>query len=210
MEYRENGVLSRTVCEHSNAMAILTGCLFKDQQERVIERVFGRGMELDDNKSVIKVSPTFQYYAMKALAEAGREDLLMEFFEKRSGIFVNTLGLDTIPEVWDIDVRTHDSFAQATPPESNMILSEIVGLKPYEAGFADFIFEPRFDLIGRVEATMPTNVGEISVTWSCAEETCIVVLEKPDNTVSRFGAPAGWRLVETKEEGTVVTYTLKQ
>lgn len=210
MEYRENGVLSATICEHSNAMAILTDCLTAAQQDRMIERVFGRGMALDDNLSVIKVSPTFQYYAMSALAKAGREDLLLEFFEKRSGLFVNTLGLDTIPEVWDIDVRTHDSFAQATPPESNMILSEIVGLKPLDAGFADFIFEPRFDLIPQVDAAMPTNVGEIAASWSCADGVCTISLTKPETAVYHFAAPAGWQLIAAEEEGSVVTLTLRK
>lgn len=195
-EYRENGVLSRTICEHSNALAISTGVLTGDKLSRMIERVFGQGMELNDNMSVIKVSPTFQYYAMKGLADAGREDLMLAFLEKRSGIFINKLGLDTIPEVWDIDVRTHDSFAQATPPESNMILSEIAGIKPGDCGFASFVLEPRFDLVKTVSAMVPTNVGEICVAWRRdSEECCKVTLKKPQNAVCVFRAPKGWKTV---------------
>lgn len=202
MEYRESTGLSSTICEHSNALAVLTGCLDKTKQDRMIERVFGRGLALNDNMSVIKVSPTFQYYAMKALAMAGREDLLMEFFEKRSGIFVNTLGLDTIPEVWDIDVRTHDSFAQATPPESNMILSEIVGLKPLDAGFDQFILEPRFDLVGQIEAQMPTNAGEIGISWKQGSDgSCTVCLTKPEAAGCVVRVPEGWSVKEIQLDG---------
>lgn len=194
-EYRENGILSKSICEHSNALAISTGVLTGEKQKRMIERVFGRGMALNDNMSVIKVSPTFQYYAMKGLADAGREDLMLEFLEKRSGIFINTLGLDTIPEVWDIDVRTHDSFAQATPPESNMILSEIAGIKPGDCGFASFVLEPRFDLVKTVNATVPTNVGDISVSWSReADDRCLLILKKSDEAVCTFYAPKGWQI----------------
>ncbi len=201
-EYRENGVLSSTICEHANAMAILTGCLDAEKQARMVERVFGRGLALNDNMSVIKVSPTFQYYAMKALATAGREDLLLEFLEKRNGIFVNTLGLDTIPEVWDIDVRTHDSFAQATPPESNMILSEIAGLKPYGAGFGRFILEPRFDLVESLDAKMPTNVGEIGVSWKReTEDECTVSLVKPEAACCIFCPPEGWKIESVRQNG---------
>ena len=192
-EYRENGVLSKSICEHSNALAISTGVLTGQKQKRMVERVFGRGMALNDNMSVIKVSPTFQYYAMKGLADAGREDLMLEFLEKRSGIFINTLRLDTIPEVWDIDVRTHDSFAQATPPESNMILSEIAGIKPGDCGFASFILEPRFDLVKQVNASVPTNVGEIRVSWNQEQEgKCTIILEKPQSAACFFKAPDGW------------------
>ena len=206
-EYRENGVLSKSICEHSNALAISTGVLTGEKQKRMVERVFGRGMALNDNRSVIKVSPTFQYYAMKGLADAGREDLMLEFLEKRSGIFVNTLGLDTIPEVWDIDVRTHDSFAQATPPESNMILSEIAGVKPDDCGFASFVLEPRFDLVKKVEALVPVNVGEIRVSWNCEKEgTCTITLEKPQSAVCTFKAPDGW-MTESgcDNKGTVIS-----
>ncbi len=192
-EYCENGVLSKSICEHSNALAISTGVLTGEKQKRMIERVFGRGMELNDNMSVIKVSPTFQYYAMKGLADAGREDLMLAFLEKRNGIFINTLGLDTIPEVWDIDVRTHDSFAQATPPESNMILSEIVGIKPGDCGFASFVLEPRFDLVKEVKASVPTNMGDIAVSWKVLlDGKCAINLEKPQDAVCIFKAPAGW------------------
>lgn len=192
-EYRENGVFSKSICEHSNALAVSTGVLTKEKQSRMIERVFGRGMALNDNMSVIKVSPTFQYYAMKGLADAGREDLMLEFLEKRSGIFINTLGLDTIPEVWDIDVRTHDSFAQATPPESNMILSEIAGIKPKDCGFERFVLEPRFDLVKKVNATVPTNVGDINVSWNTGQDgKCMITLTKPLSAVCTFKAPCGW------------------
>ncbi len=200
-EYCENGVLSESICEHANAMAVLTECCDEQMRDRLIERVFGRGLALNENMSVIKVSPTFQYYAMSALAKAGREDLLLEFLEKRSGIFVNLLGLDTIPEVWDIDARTHDSFAQATPPESNMILSEIVGLKPYQAGFDTFVLEPRFDLVKTVEAEMLTNSGKIGVSWKRQSETeCMISLSKPEKTVCFFGAPTGWQIEKGEKE----------
>ncbi len=208
-EYYENGVLSKSICEHSNALAISTGVLTGYKRDRMIERVFGRGLALNDNMSVIKVSPTFQYYALKALADADREDLMLEFLEKRNGIFVNMLGLDTIPEVWDIDVRTHDSFAQATPPESNMILSEIAGIKPGNCGFRSFVLEPRFDLVKIVDATVPTDVGEIGVSWSREEdERCTVSLTKPEETTCTFRAPAGWTVVEgTDSKGMVLTGT---
>ena len=201
-EYRENGVLSSTICEHANALAISTGCFDSEKQDRMIERVFGRGLALNDNMSVIKVSPTFQYYAMKALAAAGREDLLLEFLEKRNGIFVNVLGLDTIPEVWDIDARTHDSFAQATPPESNMILSEIAGMKPYDAGFYKFILEPRFDLVKILDAKMPTNAGEIGVSWKRENESeCSVLLTKPQKSECVFYPPKGWEIKKISLNG---------
>ncbi len=201
-EYNENGILSKTICEHSNALAVSTRVLTGEKLDRMIERVFGRGLALNDNMSVIKVSPTFQYYAMKGLADAGREDLMLEFLEKRSGIFINELGLDTIPEVWDIDVRTHDSFAQATPPESNMILSEIAGIKPGECGFASFVLEPRFDLVKNVDASVPVNNGTIQVSWNKeSDDICVILLQKPQGSECIFKAPNGW----LAEEGTDVT-----
>lgn len=201
-EYRENGVFSKTICEHANAMAILTDAVSGERLDRMVERVFGRGMALNDNMSVIKVSPTFQYYAMSALAKADRVDLVLEFFQKRSGLFVETLGLDTIPEVWDIDVRTHDSFAQATAPESNIILSTVAGLKPYDAGYQKFIFAPRFDLVERVSASMPTNVGEIAVEWNREKaDSCTVVLYKPNAATCVFVPPEGWKVNAVTVDG---------
>lgn len=205
IEYVENGKQSSTICEHANAMAILTGCCQNGRMERVIARVFERGMALDANRSVIKVAPIFQYYAMKALAEAGREDLLLEFFKKRSGLFV-ARGLDTIPEVWDIDARTHDSFAQATPPESTMILSELAGLKPADAGFRHFIAEPRFDLIPTLDAEIPTNVGTIGIRWERTEDDrCEVYISKPETAACTFCAPEDWTVKTVAADGTVIT-----
>lgn len=206
-EYRENGILSKSICEHSNALSVSTGVLTGEKQKRMTERVFGRGLALNDNMSVIKVSPTFQYYAMKGLADAGREDLMLEFLEKRSGVFINTLGLDTIPEVWDIDVRTHDSFAQATPPESNMILSEIAGIKPGDCGFASFVLEPRFDLVKEVTASMPVNTGTIDVSWNReTEEKCVITVHEPEESEGIFKAPAGWMAESgTDDNGRIVS-----
>lgn len=214
VEYVEDGKQSRSICEHANAVAILTGCCEDGRMERVIERVFSHGMELDRNLDIIKVAPIFQYYAMKALAAAGREDLLLEFFEKRSGLFVKR-GLDTIPEVWDVDARTHDSFAQATPPESNMILSEIAGLKPYDAGFKEFIAEPRFDLVKVLNASMPSNAGQIGISWDYdGGEQCDVAVTVPTGAKCHFVAPKGWQVMDACSadvpDGEKIVYSVKK
>lgn len=204
IEYVENGIQSGTICEHANAMAVLTGCCGAGRLERVMERVFGRGLGLNENREVIKVAPIFQYYAMKAFTEADREDLLLEFFEKRSGLFI-ARGLTTIPEVWDVDARTHDSFAQATPPEANMILSELAGLKPEDAGFGRFIAEPRFDLVCSLKARMPSNAGVLGISWEALDdEKAVVTVTKPEDAACRFVPPEGWRVESVTADGKTV------
>ena len=91
---------------------------------------------------------------------------------------------------------------EATPPESNMILSEIVGLKPLDAGFDQFILEPRFDLVGQIEAQMPTNAGEIGISWKQGSDgSCTVCLTKPEAAGCVVRVPEGWSVKEIQLDG---------
>ena len=79
-----------------------------------------------------------------------------------------------------------------------------------DAGFAEFIFEPRFDLISRVDAAMPTNVGEIAVSWVCEAETCTLTLTRPAGAEPYFAAPAGWQIIDRRDDGSTLTLSLKK
>ena len=83
-----------------------------------------------------------------------------------------------------------------------MILSEIAGLKPYGAGFGRFILEPRFDLVESLDAKMPTNVGEIGVSWKReTEDECTVSLVKPEAACCIFCPPEGWKIESVRQNG---------
>ena len=77
-----------------------------------------------------------------------------------------------------------------------MILAEIAGIKPYEVGFEHFVVTPRFDLVESVSAKMPTNSGEIGVSWKSDSkgETLLTIETEAENTCDLI-LPNGYQLI---------------
>ena len=87
-----------------------------------------------------------------------------------------------------------------------MILSELAGLKPADAGFRHFIAEPRFDLIPTLDAEIPTNVGTIGIRRERTEDDrCEVYISKPETAACTFCAPEDWTVKTVAADGTVIT-----
>ena len=80
----DDGQPSDTTCEHVNALALYCGVGSEERRARLVESIFGKGMELADNRHVAKSAPEFEVHVLQGLCAAGRQDLVMEFFDKRN------------------------------------------------------------------------------------------------------------------------------
>ena len=161
---RVNGVLSDSVSEPVNALAVLHLHRSEDERARAIFRnVFAKDAPIRATRG----SPYFMLTIGRALIKLGRAERALELIRERYGAFLDA-GSHTTWERWTLFHKQRDgrvrfssaSHAWGAGPIA-FVFEGIFGLRPLEAGFRRFSLDPDPCGLEDIGASLPVAAGEV-------------------------------------------------
>jgi len=157
VDCRVGDVLSKTISQHANSLAVLYDIAEVDKQDRIYSYIFARG------KGVVRVgTPYFMFYVLQALFHSGRYQKAVEIIRERWGEMLKK-GATTFWEVfgdWSLS-RCH---GWSSGP-AMLLSAEILGVQPIAPGFKVFQIQPHPVDLTWAKGVVPTPLGDISVAW---------------------------------------------
>ncbi|HQP98315.1 MAG TPA: family 78 glycoside hydrolase catalytic domain [bacterium] len=149
----QDGALSESVSQQTNALAILFGLAPKKVDDPVLAYLSN-----PENKA-IEATPYFSFYWLNALCKANRQGDVLTVMGQRWGKMLDS-GSASLWETWD--GRLSHCYGASSAPTC-IIPAQIVGLRPLSPGWKTAILEPNLGGLNDVSATVPTPKGDISV-----------------------------------------------
>jgi alpha-L-rhamnosidase len=121
-------------------------------QARGIQRI-----DWDAREEVVRAEPFFSYVVHDAIAQAGRQELLLTVMRSWTQFLHD--GYDTFGECWGWGTPVHGW--SATPTRD--LIQYIIGITPATPGFHAARIAPRLGSLNRAKAVVPTPAGPITV-----------------------------------------------
>ena len=161
VDCRVGDVLSETISQHANSLAVLYDIAEVDRQDRIYSYIFAKG------KGVVRVgTPYFMFYVLQALFHSGRYQKAVEIIRGRWGEMLKK-GATTF---WEIFGDWSLSRCHGWSSGPAMLLSaEILGVQPIAPGFKVFQIRPHPADLTWAKGVVPTPLGDISVAWQKVE-----------------------------------------
>lgn len=139
--------------QHSNIMAVLTGCGSPLQQKQLMQKVLS-------DTSLIQVSLYFKFYEFAALKQIGMGSEILNQMGDWKAMLNN--GMNTFSE-WLIDPRSDCHSWSAYP--AYYFLNTIAGIQPRSPGFKTVSVQPNLGTLTIADATMPHRLGNINAHY---------------------------------------------
>ena len=169
------------------ALAVLAGIATPDQYEALYE-VF---------RTEEHASPYMEKYVMEALFCIGHGDYALERTRKRFDFIVNHPDFDTLFEGWDVGVNGDWDCGSVNHAWSGGTLAvlptRMFGLRPTEAGWKRFCFEPDPNLFDRCSLSFPTVSGTVKAEARNKSGRIVLKLSVPEGTVADVSLPWAFR-----------------
>ncbi len=162
VDCRVGDVLSKTVSQHANSLAIIYDIAGVDRQERIYSYLFAK------HKSVVQPqTPYFMFYVLRSLFHTGRYQKAIETIRWRWGDMLKK-GATTFWEVFGTWTGSRCHGWSAGP--TMLLPAEILGIQPVAPGFKVFRIKPHTVDLVWAKGTVPTPQGDISVSWQKSQE----------------------------------------
>ncbi|MCK4617594.1 hypothetical protein KAT45_01700, partial [Candidatus Aerophobetes bacterium] len=157
VDCRVGDVLSKTISQHANSLAVLYDIAEVDKQDRIYSYILARG------KGVVGVgTPYFMFYVLQALFHSGRYQEAVEIIRERWGEMLKK-GATTF---WEVFGDWSPSRCHGWSSGPAMLLSaEILGVQPIAPGFKVFQIQPHPVDLTWAKGVVPIPLGNISVAW---------------------------------------------
>ena len=193
---------SNDYSEHCQVWAVLCGAV----SDRLAQQKLLSDSCIAPIRTFSQCSYAMKFYAMRAYAQADIYD----------GIYHSTFSpwhkmIDQNLSTWeedDVNARS-DCHAWSALPIYEY-LSEVSGLKPSKAGWAEVDFAPRIQLYSKMHVVVPLgNKGLAQVTWSINQDGGLrirlslpsemnVIVQLPDRNSETYGAVSNLDLIWSK------------
>jgi len=162
VDCRVGDVLSETISQHANSLAVLYDIAEEDKQDRIYSYIFAK------DKGVVRVeTPYFMFYVLRALFRSGRYQKAIKIVRERWGDMLKG-GATTFREVFGEWGSSQCHGWSAGP--TMLLPAEILGVQPITPGFKDFQIQPHLVDLTWARGVVPTPRGDISVTWQESQE----------------------------------------
>ena len=138
--------------EHSQCLALLAGILPPDRERRVLKGLL-------EDKSLARTTVYFSHYLFDVYMKYGRTDLFLDRLDLWRQ-YVKT-GLKTPLEAPGVRARS-DCHAWGSHPIYHL-LAGVAGIKPASDGFSSIVIAPQPGPLKKIQASMPTPKGIVSV-----------------------------------------------
>jgi hypothetical protein len=182
------GRLLEQVSQQTNALAVLSGACRPVEARGVLSRV----LDPQDSK-LCRCTTYFWTYLSEALCSAGMHREMWAEIVRLWGTMTDR-GASCCWETFlgdELDSLCH--MFSSVP--GWIMLTEILGVKPLQPGFADISLEPRFDIVPLAGGTVPTPRGLVRLSWSPGDADRTVLVVRIEGEASAgLTVPPGWTL----------------
>lgn len=163
----DEGYRSRSVSQHTNALALLHDIAEGRQIPFVLSVLTGNPNE------IVQTNPFFSHFLLLALDHVDRNDLALGFIRDKWGAMVRA-GATSIWEEWTqwgtyrygywLPRPRSQAHAWSTAP-THFLSTVILGIQPMEAGFAEYSIMPDPVDLEWARGVYPSIKGDIPVSW---------------------------------------------
>ncbi|MCL2700849.1 MAG: alpha-L-rhamnosidase [Phycisphaerae bacterium] len=137
--------------EHAQSLAILTGLLPADRQERIVQGLLSES-------DLARTTIFFSHYLLDALGRAGRTDAIVE----RLGLWFGLKGNGFLTTYEHPEPTRSDCHAWGTHPLYHFLVT-ILGVRPASPGFGTVRIEPQLGPLTWAHGRVPHQAGLIEV-----------------------------------------------
>ena len=157
LDCRVEDVLSETVSQHANSLAVLYDIAEAGKRDRIYSYIFSK-----DKDVVQVVTPYAMFYVLRALFHSGRYRQAVEIIRQRWGQMLGK-GATTF---WEVFGDWSHSRCHGWSAGPTMLLpAEILGVQAIAPGFEVFQVYPHPVDLTWAQGIVPTPQGDIAVTW---------------------------------------------
>ncbi len=193
------------VSQHANGAAILWNVAPRARWDSIVERITDParltftagppikpdGEALDPESGVVLANTFDRHFVYRALAKAGRFDLMLRLMRERYGPML-ARGATTLWESFEPTASLCHGFS-ASPVYQ--LSTEVLGVCPLEPGFTRFRLAPQPGDLDWARGVVPTARGDIEVAWERRGKEVAIEVTVPVGTEASVVAPPGYRLV---------------
>ena len=190
-EYRSPNYQGETD-ERGHALAVLAG-IAKPEKYEAIRKVFA---------TEYHASPYMEKYVLEALFKMEYPQEACTRMKHRYRAMIES-PLTTLWEGWGIG---KEGFGGGTYNHAwsggplTLMSKYIAGIEPLEAGYTRFAVRPRLGTLSRVEATVDSVAGKISLAIERSSESMSLTLSVPKGTSAEVSLPSGYQQLESVDE----------
>ncbi len=162
--------------QHTNALAILTGVLYRKEEEAVAKQML-------TNKNLVEASIYFKYYIHMAMTKAGMGDDYLEWLDVwRENI---NLGLSTWAEKLEVNTSRSDCHAWGASPNIEFYRT-ILGIDSDAPQFQKVKINPHLGALKKVKGSMPHPKGKIEVEYQKIDDDWLFQVKLPAGVDGTF------------------------
>jgi hypothetical protein len=184
----------RRVSQHTNAMAIISGCAPRERWARILDYILDEQrvvpastlgdpalfqvtdpaqlMPFDPETQVIGAQPFFSHFVHQAVALAGRHDLIASLCLRWYAQIER--GNTSIQEYWDAPVgKASRAHAWSATPTYDLT-AHLLGVRPRTPGFPQTEIRPYFGALNRLAGRVPTPYGFIDIDLTRQGGTIVI------------------------------------
>ena len=187
----------RRVSQHTNAMAIVSGCAPADHWRDMLTYILdptrvirtktpgdagggGQGHvfqwlppeNFDPERNVVEAQPFFSHFVHQAAAEAGRRDLLLDLCLRWHAQIER--GNTTFEEYWNAPPGASSRCHAWSGTPTYDLTTHILGIRPVLPGYTQATIRPFFGPLKRLSGRKPTPLGLIELDLTRAGGTLTV------------------------------------
>jgi alpha-L-rhamnosidase len=147
-ETPENNVFS----QHTNILAVLTGCIEGDEARELIQRLI-------QDKDLLQMSTQFQNFYHKALLKVDLQDNYTKLLDQWKELI--RLGFTTFPEYPNLQTRSDCHMWNAFPAYD--FIKIVCGIRPKGFGLKEFEIQPALGKLDWVKGSLYHPAGNIRI-----------------------------------------------
>lgn len=178
----------------ANAIALCSGVVPEVDRAKLVEQIIS---DLEQRKWQQTSGDVGHVYFIRALAEAGRSDVLHRVYSRTGlgsygGILKN--GLTTMPETWDAIMDGYQSLNHCMLGHvMEWYYAYVAGIRqnPGSVGWKDILIAPNSGPLPHAEARLTTPSGEILSRWKVQEDEFQIEIEIPAGISALAILPSG-------------------
>jgi len=181
----------------ANIMAVVLDVAPVSEQKAILEKLIA---PTATTPKMTEPSYYFRFYLARAMEHAGLGDRYTEELKPWYGML--DLGLSTWAE--NPEPARSDCHAWSAAPNYDL-LRIVAGIKPAEAGFKAVQIEPHLGTLTKLDATMPTPQGDLSVSYAVSSDKLTAKILLPEKMTGSIA----WRKSTIKLHGGEQTVELR-
>jgi hypothetical protein len=200
------GMRERRVSQHANAAMILWGGAPRERWESIVRAITDprrlvftaappivpTGGDFDAECHVVLANTFYSHFVYRALAAAGRFDLVLALVRERYGQMLSR-GATTLWESFDPTASLCHGFS-TTP--LFQLSAEMLGVQPTAPGFATFRVAPQLGDCDYARGVFPSVRGDLAVAWERQGNDLLIEVEVPAGCTGDFIPPHGYEIAE--------------